>query len=270
MIAVPWQGRIPGDHLCGALLAHGCGLGLRGDARHPRAHPRGQLHRREADIARGPGDQHLLPPGDARAVQEPHRGAETTGDGGDLDIRERRVGHIVKVVGAHQAVFREGPVDLGAEGHEPHRVFVRRAGDVDRAGDPRAECRGGDAIPLRHHLAAQIAALYERKAQRAGPAARRNALTGLARGPGHLRRIPALARVDIGVVDPRRQHAQQHLARAGARHRDIHPPLKRLRPAVAGEIHAAHGGGQGHARSLVFSGSQSGASGCTTARWRVP
>ena len=107
--------------------------------------------------------------------------------------------------------------------------------------------RGIGAGAQFHHLAAAIRALNERKGRRLVPAAvgllLRTAFLRFGKifRPARNRRgVPAEPRVDLRVVDPRRQHLQQHLAGAGLGLRHL-AVVQLVITAVAGGHHRPHG-----------------------------
>ena len=146
----------------------------------------------------------------------------------------------------HDAELREPAVDLGSDESGGGMV-----GGVVGVEDPRvdehpsADRRRG-ARPESNHPTADVGTLDTREGERTAPT------TGLDRwqariigGGSHLGRVPADSGVDIGVVDPARGDADQHLARSGGRHGDIVANLDHLRAAVTGEQRGAHRRGCG-------------------------
>src|SRR5260221_427920 len=124
-------------------------------------------------------------------------------------------------------------------------------GELDRGRTDTAGSAGDEhalARRPRNDPAADIGALDQRECAPAagparvlGPGGGDAGLAGIGRGCfADALRIPADAGIDVGVVDPGRADADQHLA--GTRHRDryILTVIELVEPAIAGEEYRLH------------------------------
>ena len=214
------------------------GLFRSGLPRHGSAAQNSKLNGRQPDATRGAGHQHAFPRHDPGPRQKIGCRAIGAGHRPDFHIRQGRPAHIMQMTRRHHAILGEGAVIFGPDRHKMQRVLRRRLGLVRRADHPCADGKVIDPRPKGHDPSAQIGPLDARKGQRPCPAC------------GLLRAVPADARVDVGGIHPRRQDPDQHLARSRLRHRQIVAPDQRLRPAMADQLHAGHGGRTRHALIL--------------------
>jgi hypothetical protein len=189
---------------------------------------------------------------DLRAVYQVLRRREGAGDCGKFGIG-KVASQRIRIGRGCTDELREGTVALGAEpGRNPvARQRLKTALHDDAFAEP-ALCH---AVAGCDDLAAGVGALDPRKRK---ACARPVALLGRGRtrlarfgGPGFgVGRIPADPRIDVGVVDPCRADADEHLARAGRRHRNGLAIAQLFVAAMAGKLDRRHVSRNGNRRTL--------------------